>query len=93
MCWNRCGKQKLDECFWAVSKKVYMRNVNYNLVKLLLAKMDHVWRLENYYLNDAKQEDRVSIQTLEQILEDEKRHVEMLRREVARRCGGDGFFS
>jgi hypothetical protein len=68
-----------------------MRNVNYNLVKLLLAKMDNAWRLENYYVRDAEAEGCHSLATLREILEDEKRHIEMLRKEVAMRCGAEKF--
>ncbi|MFH1047137.1 MAG: hypothetical protein V1738_02440 [Patescibacteria group bacterium] len=68
-----------------------MRNVNYNLVKMLLSKMDNAWRLENYYVRDAEAEDCHSLTVLKEILEDEKRHIELLRKELSMRCGNEKF--
>ncbi|MBU0624996.1 hypothetical protein KKF05_01495 [Patescibacteria group bacterium] len=68
-----------------------MKNVNYNLAKLLLSKMDNVWRLENYYVRDAEAENCHSLAALREILQDEKRHIELLRQEVAKRCGSSKF--
>ncbi len=68
-----------------------MRNVNYNLVKMMLSKMDNAWRLENYYVKDAEAEGCESAAALRDILEDEKRHIEVLRGEVSKRCGSEKF--
>jgi hypothetical protein len=68
-----------------------MRNVNYNLTKLLLSKMDNAWRLENHYIKDAGAEGCHSLAALEEILADEKKHIELLRKEVAMRCGAEVF--
>ncbi|MEA3249294.1 MAG: hypothetical protein U9Q03_02965 [Patescibacteria group bacterium] len=68
-----------------------MKNVNYNLVKLLLAKMDNAWRLENYYIKDAEEAEDGAVDVLEKMLEDEKHHIELLRKEVSKRCGSEKF--
>jgi len=68
-----------------------MKNVNYNLVKLLLSKMDNAWRLEKYYIVDAQEAGCHSLEVLKKILEDEKRHIEMLRQEVSLRAGVKKF--
>lgn len=68
-----------------------MKNINYDLVKLLHSKMDNVWRLENYYVRDSESIKCHSVDALKQILEDEKRHIEMLRTEIAMRCEGNVF--
>jgi len=68
-----------------------MENVNYNLVKLLQAKMDNVWRLSKYYINDAKEVQCQSASALEKILEEEKGHIEMLKKEMKKRIEGEVF--
>lgn len=59
-----------------------MKNVNYNLIKLLHSKLDNVWRLEKYYLTDAKEAQCHSVSALEKILEEEERHINMLKDEI-----------
>jgi hypothetical protein len=59
-----------------------MKNVNYDLVKLLHSKLDNAWRLEKYYLADAKEVKCHSAPALEKILEEEKRHINMLKDEI-----------
>jgi hypothetical protein len=58
-----------------------MKNQNYNLVKLLLSKLDTVWRIEKHYLNDV--EDDSCKEVLNKILEDDKRHIELLKAEIS----------
>ena len=53
--------------------------------------MDNVWRLEKFYCDDAKKEKCQSIDSLNKILEDEKHHVEMLRKEIKARCDAGAF--
>jgi hypothetical protein len=53
--------------------------------------MDNVWRLENYYISDAQSEECHSLRALTEILADEKKHIELLRQEVARRCVAEKF--
>jgi len=62
-----------------------MKNANYNLVKLLLLKLDDTWRVEKYYASDAAQLDcRECQEMLKKILADDQKHVEMLRAELAK---------
>jgi rubrerythrin len=68
-----------------------MRNVNYNLVKMLLAKMDNAWRLENYYIKDAETDECPSLSVFREMLEDEKRHIELLREQISKRCDTKKF--
>jgi hypothetical protein len=68
-----------------------MQNINYDLLKLLHSKLDNVWRLENYYVRDAKKAKCHSLAALQQILKDEKKHVEMLRVELKMRFSSKKF--
>lgn len=68
-----------------------MQNINYDLIKLLHAKLDNVWRLEKHYLTDAKEANCHSKTVLEQILEDEKKHIKMLQDEIKMRMEADKF--
>ena len=68
-----------------------MQNINYDLIKLLNCKLDNVWRLEKFYCKDAKDADCKSIKALEQILEDERRHIEMLKKEIKARMDANLF--
>lgn len=68
-----------------------MKNINYDLLKLLHSKLDNVWRLENYYVRDAKKAKCHSVSTLERILKDEKKHADMLREEINMRMSSGTF--
>lgn len=62
-----------------------MKNANYNLVKMLLSKLDDTWRVEKYYASDAAALACKDCQAiLKAILKDDQRHVEMLRAELAK---------
>lgn len=73
------------------TKNKGMKNINYDLLKLLHTKLDTVWRLEKYYINDAKEAHCHSRAALEAMLEDERRHVEALRQEIMMRVKSDVF--
>lgn len=63
-----------------------MKDINYyDLLKLLLAKLDTIWRLEKHYLADAKKANCSSASVLEKILEEEKRHVAELKKSLEQR--------
>jgi hypothetical protein len=68
-----------------------MKNINYDLIKLLHSKLDSVWRLEHYYVEDAEKAKCHSIPALKQILEEDKKHVEMLREEIKLRIENEIF--
>jgi hypothetical protein len=68
-----------------------MKNINYDLIKTLHMKLDMVWRFEQYYVNDAKEAKCHSVAALEQMLADEKRHVEALKKEIEARIQAGMF--
>lgn len=62
-----------------------MKNANYNLVKMLLSKLDDTWRVEKYYASDAAELSCKTCQgILKKILTDDQKHVELLREELSR---------
>jgi protein-arginine kinase activator protein McsA len=69
-----------------------MKNANYNLVKMLLAKLDDVWRIEQHYAKDAVEHgcDRCEA-LLTEILKTDKEHIEALRQELAKHIKADEF--
>jgi len=68
-----------------------MKNINYDLLKLLHSTLDNIWRLENYYVNDSKEAKCHSVTALEKILEDERKHAEMLQQELKMRMDAGIF--
>jgi len=69
-----------------------MKNANYNLVKLLLNKLDDTWRVEKHYEADAHVHGCKDCQKiLKKILADDKQHVEMLREELAKHIKKEKF--
>lgn len=68
-----------------------MLNINYDLLKLLHAKLDNVWRLEKFYVRDATKAKCHSLPALKKILADEKKHVNMLRDELGMRVKKEVF--
>ncbi len=68
-----------------------MKNINYDLLKLFHSELDNIWRLEKHYVNDSKEAKCHSVDALEKILEDEKRHAEMLKDEIKMRMDAGIF--
>jgi hypothetical protein len=68
-----------------------MKNINYDLLELLHAKLDTAWRLEHHFIQDAQEAKCHSLEALQQILKDEKKHIEMLRDEIRRRVDAGVF--
>ncbi|AKM78474.1 MAG: hypothetical protein UY31_C0030G0005 [Candidatus Wolfebacteria bacterium GW2011_GWE1_48_7] len=62
-----------------------MKNINYDLLKLLHTKLDTVWRLEKHYIEDAEKVQCHSIDAMKQMLENDKKHIEMLNAEIKMR--------
>lgn len=62
-----------------------MKNINYDLVKLLHSTLDMAWRLEHHYIKDAEEAKCHSVAALKKMLVDEKRHAQMLRYEIKMR--------
>lgn len=68
-----------------------MKNINYDLIKLLHMKLDSVWRLEKFYIKDADEAKCHSAPALEKILKDDKEHVKMLQEEIRGRVNAGVF--
>ncbi|MDD5251830.1 MAG: hypothetical protein PHT12_04330 [Patescibacteria group bacterium] len=69
-----------------------MKNTNYNLVKMLLGKLDDGWRVERHYAGDATKSGCKSCAALlKKILADDKRHAKMLRDELAKHVRNKKF--
>lgn len=62
-----------------------MKNINYDLLKLLHTKLDTVWRLEKHYIGDAEAANCHSVEAMRHMLEEEKRHIAMLNEEIKMR--------
>jgi len=62
-----------------------MKNINYDLLKLLHTKLDTVWRLEKHYIEDADKAQCHSIGAMKQILEEDKKQIAMLNEEIKMR--------
>lgn len=68
-----------------------MKNINYDLIKLLHSLSDIVWRLERHYIADANEAKCHSVPALEQILDETKKHVQMVRDEIKMRMDAGVF--
>jgi len=62
-----------------------VKNANYNLVKMLLQKLDDTWRIEKHYCEDAKEMDCPNCTAIfERILAEDQKQTELLRAELAK---------
>jgi len=68
-----------------------MKNINYDLVKLLLTTLDTVRRLETHCVADAEAAKCHSLPALKNMLETERKHADMLRDEIAMRAKAGVF--
>ncbi len=68
-----------------------MKNINYDLLKMLHAKLDSIWRLEKFYVKDADIAKCHSKGALEKILSDEREHAKMLHEEIRARMNANIF--
>lgn len=59
-----------------------MDNHTFDVVKMLHQKLDSVGRIEKYYLNDAKNMGSECGKMVQAILDDERRHLDMLRNDL-----------
>lgn len=62
-----------------------MQDINYDLVKLLHTKLETIARLERHFIQDTEDAKCHSVPALKQILEDEKRHADILAKEIGMR--------
>lgn len=68
-----------------------MKNINYDLIKLLHSTLDTTWRLEKYYVADAKKVKCHSVPALEKMLANERRQAETLVKEIGLRAKAGVF--
>ena len=68
-----------------------MKNINYDLLKLLHTKLDTVWRLEKHYIADAEHAQCHSIGAMRHMLEEEKKHIAMLQEEIKMRIEANAW--
>jgi protein-arginine kinase activator protein McsA len=69
-----------------------MKNTNYNLVKLLLRKLDDIWRMEKFYVKDSKAHSCKDCHAiLKKVIALDKQGAEMLREELARHIKDKDF--
>lgn len=60
-----------------------MKNINYNLLKVLHCSLDDTWRIEKHYLKDAKSNCPSCQKLLKKIDADVNKHIKMLKDELA----------
>jgi len=68
-----------------------MKDINYDLVKLLHKKLDTIAQLERHYIKDAEEAKCHSIDALKQILVEEREHAEILAQEIGMRSEAGKF--
>ncbi|MBN1325409.1 hypothetical protein JW977_00295 [Candidatus Falkowbacteria bacterium] len=69
-----------------------MKNINYNLIKMLHTKLDDLWRIEKYYLRDAQKAKSKSCVKMFKVMQgDLKKHIEMLTKELERHIKNKQF--
>jgi len=69
-----------------------MKNFNYNLIKMLHSKLDDLWRIEKFYLRDAKKSGSKSCEKLfKELQKDLKKEIGLLRQEIARHLSHKKF--
>jgi len=68
-----------------------MKNINYDLLKMLHGTLDSIWRLEKFYVKDADAAKCHSKGALQKILEDERVHAKMLHEEIKARMNANIF--
>ena len=61
-----------------------MKNINYNLIKLLHCSLDDTWRIEKHYLKDVKGNCKECTELLKKIDRDINNHIKILRNELIR---------
>lgn len=67
-----------------------MKNYNYDIIKMLFAALDDSWRIEKYYLEDAKQCSHCH-DIFAKMKKDIDGHIEALRGEIIKHSKEDNF--
>lgn len=68
-----------------------MKAINHDLVSLLKTKLDTIQALEGHCIKDAEEAKCHSLPALHQILEEEKKHAQMLAEEIRMRADAGVF--
>lgn len=68
-----------------------MQDINYDLVQLLHETLDIIWQLEKFCIHDSTEAKCHSLPALQEILKDEKRHAEMIAKEIQMRIEAKVF--
>ncbi|GMU25399.1 hypothetical protein KJZ71_02465 [Patescibacteria group bacterium] len=68
-----------------------MKNVNYNLVKTLHNTLDDIWRLEHYYVEDAKKAKCHSVSVMKRMMNQRKKDAKALVKEIKMRMDAGIF--
>ena len=63
-----------------------MKNLHYDLIKLLHGRLDYAWRIEKHYAADADCDKCRAL--FEKFLAVDREQIEMLSRELAKHIGG-----
>lgn len=61
-----------------------MDNLEYDLTKLEMYKSESVWKIDNHYLEDAKDDNEVA-KLFEEIKKTDEKHMKSLREALAKR--------
>lgn len=68
-----------------------MKNVNYDLLKMLHNTCDDCWRLKKYYIKDAQKAKCKSAPILKKILKDREKQLDLLREAIITRAKAGKF--
>jgi len=68
-----------------------MKNVNYNLIKSLHNALDDLWRLEKFYVRDAKAAKCHSMGGMKKMVETRKKEADMMLKEIKMRIDAGIF--
>lgn len=69
-----------------------MQNLNYDLIKVLLGKLDDHWRITKHYTGDAEEAGcKDCLKLFEKIVKDDQNHIEMLKKELGKHISEKKF--
>lgn len=68
-----------------------MKNVNYNLIKTLHNALDDLWRLEKFYVKDAKAAKCHSEGFMKNMVENRQKEIAQLQKEMKMRMDANIF--
>lgn len=80
------GSEERDLCEPALGG---LNDQTRDVIRVLSAKLDGIWRYEGY-IADSRGDEQLQ-RTFQQIMNDELRHIQMLKRQVQRMCQENRF--